>query len=634
MSPSGVVWHLLLLSQALFYLGHCKTVQSPVSSALVQERRIDNFVEFTDEGDQLAVESTLKRDTSGGKRDILDKKATGSTGRECANVQKAVFPIIPVIVASVIGLVGSIIISVIGKIIFSFFKQSLDSDGFGQDSGGGWSSSASGYGRRQGYSFFGLENIDYSKLIKNVFKAIEKVHFCTKVLLVSVIFNIYFDNVSCANIREDSSSIKAKGNSSKEDDNETFSNRQLPLQIANPNTNYFNTQASFGFPLYNVPVNQNGQILPNLPFRDPNLPGVYLSGMQGSKQGTTVIKDLSSSGSKLKDSPSNDPDTVQQSRKNPKVKQKKKQPVESEKENYVEIVESKTDEGTERNCPGCVGGTCDPTLGPNTNISGIPVIQIIIGLFAGIFWAKIFLFIFKNFIEQQPNKSGGYEPAPSPQYGTPQYGAPQASYGAPAAAPVSGYNTNRISYDTYAQPYGRSFGGSSFGDVSRWVWDAIEKFILFLKLIEFVRGEELQSSLTHLDKVAEENTAVNDTKSNPIDNGRGLFIAPRIKRKKLRLWNGENANLSKSDGNSKIENVPLSNSKESKGEDKIVETLFETKDEGNHPNGRLCPVRLFFWHFCPLDIPYVRLLFPKSMRDAHQQYLKERNNVTVELSEE
>ncbi|ODN05406.1 hypothetical protein Ocin01_01259 [Orchesella cincta] len=176
MSPSGIVWSLLLLSLTLVQMGQCKTVQNTVPSIHGQERRIDNFVEFTDEGDQLAVESTLKGDKSDGKREILDK--TGSSGRDCANVQKAILPIIPVIIASVIGLVGSIIIAIIVKTIISFFTQSQDSDGYGQDSGGGWSSSGSGlgFGRRKGFSLFGLENIDYPKLIKRVFTAIEKVY--------------------------------------------------------------------------------------------------------------------------------------------------------------------------------------------------------------------------------------------------------------------------------------------------------------------------------------------------------------------------------------------------------------------------------------------------------------------------
>ncbi|ODN05407.1 hypothetical protein Ocin01_01258, partial [Orchesella cincta] len=379
---------------------------------------------------------------------------------------------------------------------------------------------------------------------------------------------------NCANTKEDTGIIEANNNSnsSKNNEEDGFSHRQLPLQIADPN--YLNAPASFGFPFYQNqrPGNQYG---PGLPLQgQTNIAGVYMPGVATVKQSAT--KDSSSK--------NDDPDTAIETKKKKRVKPKKKELVEQENENYKEKIESKTDEGTERNCPGCVGGTCDPTLSPNTNISGIPVIQIIIGLFAGVFWAAIFLFIFKNFIEQQPSKSGGYAPSPSPQYGTPQYGAPQSQYGAPAT-PASGYNTNRVSYDAFAQPYGRSSGGSSFGDVSRWVWDAIEKFS---NLIEFVRGEELQDSLSQLDKASEESLALNDTKSNPIDNGRGLFIAPRIKRKKLRLWSGKSANLSKSEENSSIKNAPVNIDKEVKNDEKI-ETFFETKDEDTHQNGRLCP---------------------------------------------
>lgn len=43
---------------------------------------------------------------------------TNNAGRQCANVQYALYPVIPIIIAAVVGLFGSIIISKITRKIY------------------------------------------------------------------------------------------------------------------------------------------------------------------------------------------------------------------------------------------------------------------------------------------------------------------------------------------------------------------------------------------------------------------------------------------------------------------------------------------------------------------------------------
>ncbi|CAG7727041.1 unnamed protein product [Allacma fusca] len=100
------------------------------------------------------------------------------------------------------------------------------------------------------------------------------------------------------------------------------------------------------------------------------------------------------------------------------------------------------EDSVQRNCPACSGVSCDA----NMTISGLPIIQVLIALGAGILWAKIFVWIFKSFYEKGNNNSdnGGVSTpqygvptqqygTPTAQYGTPQYGPPQSGYGAPSS---------------------------------------------------------------------------------------------------------------------------------------------------------------------------------------------------------
>lgn len=60
MATGHIFFATLFICIALFgfHSGECKTINSEISPVVGQGRKLENFVEFTGEGDQLAVEST------------------------------------------------------------------------------------------------------------------------------------------------------------------------------------------------------------------------------------------------------------------------------------------------------------------------------------------------------------------------------------------------------------------------------------------------------------------------------------------------------------------------------------------------------------------------------------------------
>lgn len=146
---------------------------------------------------------------------------------------------------------------------------------------------------------------------------------------------------------------------------------------------------------------------------------------------------------------------------------------------------------------------------------------------------------------------------------------------------------------------------------------SVVQFIFFLKLVEYVRGEEIPTAGISDAGSIQNNPTEKD------DLPRGMFIAPNIKRKKQRTDLGKSSNNTESDvpGNSsgRIDEAEVNNS------------TLKRRNQYEKEVARLCPVRFFFWTFCPLDMPFFRLFFPEEMRAIyHESQAKKRNNVTVD----
>lgn len=144
---------------------------------------------------------------------------------------------------------------------------------------------------------------------------------------------------------------------------------------------------------------------------------------------------------------------------------------------------------------------------------------------------------------------------------------------------------------------------------------SVLQFIFFLKLVEYVRGEEVQNSqASHfLPEAADQGEY------------RGLFMAPNMQQKKLRKFNStksqtDNLNSSSTTTEKKAGETELNNNNQP----------ITKREQYEHEIARLCPVRFFFWYLCPLDMPFLKEFFPKEMRDIYQESLSKKNNVTVD----
>jgi len=141
------------------------------------------------------------------------------------------------------------------------------------------------------------------------------------------------------------------------------------------------------------------------------------------------------------------------------------------------------------------------------------------------------------------------------------------------------------------------------------------QFLLFLKFVELVQGDIILHS----------EGSINGS-NNSNREQRHFFVAPRVKERKFKPWLSSTS-TEKSNNNTQEDSYVDSdgtitfNKTQSDRIDLLADdNLNNSTSSSESSSGRLCPVRFFFWKFCPLDIPFVRLLFPKEMIDAHRKY--------------
>lgn len=145
---------------------------------------------------------------------------------------------------------------------------------------------------------------------------------------------------------------------------------------------------------------------------------------------------------------------------------------------------------------------------------------------------------------------------------------------------------------------------------------SLGQFLLVLKLIELVRGNPTPpSNLQIQENIPQQNDAT----------GRSFFLAPsKVKQKKYKLW-GTTTTV-ETPTTDLVDRFGLENEEEYQFESvKNSSDLSPLRKNGTivpTVEGRLCPVRFFFFTFCPLDIPFARLLFSKELMD---DYYKSQN---------
>lgn len=127
-----------------------------------------------------------------------------------------------------------------------------------------------------------------------------------------------------------------------------------------------------------------------------------------------------------------------------------------------------------------------------------------------------------------------------------------------------------------------------------------------------MRGEVIQSRQDSF-QIDYKGEQVNLT-SEDVEEGRAKFIAPRIKRKKLKPWIiGERSDVPQTTKSPIIKQANLL---------KASDTLASLQGDG-----RFCPVRFFLWHFCPLDYHILRQFYPPEIREAYQRLAMNQTNV-------
>jgi len=130
---------------------------------------------------------------------------------------------------------------------------------------------------------------------------------------------------------------------------------------------------------------------------------------------------------------------------------------------------------------------------------------------------------------------------------------------------------------------------------------SVLQFLLFLKLIEFVRGDPNQSSNLQVVEI-------------PQTRAERHIFAPQ-NRKKWRKLSRQNIN-NETDTATILSTEGLGNTTILHSRmDELTNTSSEKPVKPNSLRERACPVRIFIWEFCPLDIPFVRLLFPASFEN-------------------
>jgi hypothetical protein len=154
---------------------------------------------------------------------------------------------------------------------------------------------------------------------------------------------------------------------------------------------------------------------------------------------------------------------------------------------------------------------------------------------------------------------------------------------------------------------------------------SLGQFLLILKLIELVRGNPVsfnnQENELHPQLQQEEEE-------------RSFFLAPsKVKQKNYKRWgDGSNTTTENIITATDIDRLGIENDEEyyqfeppsselnstSKSNNSIITKIQANTDSSGEE--RLCPVRFFFWTFCPLDIPFVRLLFSKELMDNYHTH--------------
>lgn len=149
------------------------------------------------------------------------------------------------------------------------------------------------------------------------------------------------------------------------------------------------------------------------------------------------------------------------------------------------------------------------------------------------------------------------------------------------------------------------------------------QFILVLKLIEIVRGDPIPTNKSSIISLSSQEISGSGERDS-----RHFFIAQNAqKKRKLKPWLTSSESPTTDypyieDDYNSTEETDVNNSTRLNRMD-----IFDRNSTKTHINNtmtasheesaRLCPVRFFFWKFCPLDIPFVRLLFPKEIIDEY-----------------